>query len=140
MCASKSSSCNRSVIFPSATRFLSTRSSADGEDGNVEKQDGSRGIRFSGCFVFSNFSFFSPPNFLTTNERAVVYLRPRTKAARNLRVAHTFRAFSDVILLSVEIRGYLGRLGSKAVNFNTVVLHSVFTVGPRFTILFHAQG
>lgn len=35
---------------------------------------------------------------------------------------------------------YLGRLGSKAVNFNTVVLHSVFTVGPRFTILFHAQG
>lgn len=57
-------------------------------------------IRFSGCFAFFSspwlapyqatfFFFFS--NFLTTNERAVdavVYPRPRTKAARNLRVAH----------------------------------------------------
>lgn len=56
-------------------------------------------IRFSGCFAFFSppwlapyqatfFFFFS--NFLTTNERAVdavVYPRPRTKAARNLRVA-----------------------------------------------------
>lgn len=44
--------------------------------------------------VSSNFLFFFS-NFLTTNERAVdavVYPRPRTKAARNLRVAasHTF--------------------------------------------------
>lgn len=40
--------------------------------------------------VSSNFLFFFS-NFLTTNERAVdavVYPRPRTKAARNLRVAH----------------------------------------------------
>lgn len=120
MCASKSSSssCNssshRSVIFPSVSRFLSTQLLPRGEDGS-----GGVWIRFSGCFVFSStlarinqLSFFFPSRLFNDQRAsrrrasAVVYLRPRTKAARNLRVAHTFPVFSfpsDVILLSVEI-------------------------------------
>lgn len=120
MCASKSSSssCNRSshrsVIFPSVSRFLSTQLLPRGEDGS-----GGVWIRFSGCFVFSStlarinqLSFFFPSRLFNDQRAsrrrasAVVYLRSRTKAARNLRVAHTFPVFSfpsDVILLSVEI-------------------------------------
>lgn len=60
----------------------------------------------------NQLSFFFPSRLFNDQRAsrrrasAVVYLRPRTKAARNLRVAHTFPVFSfpsDVILLSVEI-------------------------------------
>lgn len=78
----------------------------------VETDGGWKGawIRFSGCFVFFSHRikqlFF--PNFLTTNERAVdavVYPRPCTKAARNLRVAHLPPFFPPlyVRLCSTEI-------------------------------------
>lgn len=144
MCASKSSSssCNRSshrsVIFPSVSRFLSTQLLPRGEDGS-----GGVWIRFSGCFVFSStlarinqLSFFFPSR-LFNDERAcrrrasaVVYLRPRTKAARNLRVAHTFPVFSfpsDVILLSVEIHDTTRETSFQSGEFQPCVYYTLFS-------------
>lgn len=112
-------------------------------------------IRFSGCFAFFSppwlapyqatfFFFFS--NFLTTNERAVdavVYPRPRTKAARNLRVAasHTFRVLFSFPSLYVRLYSprYLGKLGKAALmNFNST-LYICFHGQANFTILFRAR-
>lgn len=104
----------------------------------VETDGGWKGawIRFSGCFVFFSHRikqlFF--PNFLTTNERAVdavVYPRPCTKAARNLRVAHLPR-FSPPLrttLLDGNPR-YLGKL-QLCISFHGQA---------NFTILFRARS
>lgn len=95
--------------------------------------------------VSSNFLFFFS-NFLTTNERAVdavVYPRPRTKAARNLRVAasHTFRVLFSFPSLYVRLYSprYLGKLGKAGLmNFNST-LYICFHGQANFTILFRAR-
>lgn len=102
MCASSSSSphsCSR-VIFANARLpgfpLVLRRGRGAEEGGNGRRME--RGVDS----ILRLFRFFLHPgshrikqlffpNFLTTNERAVdavVYPRPRTKAARNLRVAH----------------------------------------------------
>lgn len=95
--------------------------------------------------VSSNFLFFFS-NFLTTNERAVdavVYPRPRTKAARNLRVvaSHTFRVLFSFPSLYVRLYSprYLGKLGKAGLmNFNST-LYICFHGQANFTILFCAR-
>lgn len=131
MCGSSSSSphsCSR-VIFanarlPGFPLVLRTGRGAE-EGGNGRRME--RGVDS----ILRLFRFFLHPgshrikqlffpNFLTTNERAVdavVYPRPCTKAARNLRVAHLPRFFPPlyVRLCSTEIHDTWG-------NFNSVSL------------------
>ena len=92
--------------------------------------------------VSSNFLFFFS-NFLTTNERAVdavVYPRPRTKAARNLRVAHLPRfiffplPLCTTLLATIPGETWKGGL----MNFNST-LYICFHGQANFTILFRAR-
>lgn len=96
--------------------------------------------------VSSNFLFFFS-NFLTTNERAVdavVYPRPRTKAARNLRVAasHTFRVLFSFPSLYVRLYSprYLGKLGKAGLmNFNSTLYICFHQARPTLRF-FSARG
>lgn len=131
--------CQAAIGFPLVLREggMRRRVETDGESRMERGVDSIlRLFRFflhPGSHRIKQLSFFFS-NFLTTNERAVdvvVYLRPRTKAARNLRVAHLPR-FS--LLPSMYDSGnprYLGKLRSRKagpVNFNY-----------RLSISFHGQ-
>lgn len=110
-------------------------------------------IRFSGCFAFFSppwlapyqatfFFFFS--NFLTTNERAVdavVYPRPRTKAARNLRVAasHTFYFLSPPSMYDSTRHDTWGNLEGGPDEFQLYPLYLFPPGQANFTILFRAR-